>query len=134
MLKFSSRRKSLHYSTDFRIFRPAVVQLVEGGRARLKLLEKQVATELKALPPATVATAAAAAGTVVGTTEGKCFVEGTEIGKAIDAYTKFVKRYALHGLLYILQFVTSMTKQVRLGLLLNSLPSCLFLLLVINSY
>lgn len=85
MTKFTKRRQSPQYRTDFPIFRPSIVDMVVTARDELNALLKDSegdrtqffsASQCKSL--------------------GKCIVSYEDVEKAIPAYSKFIQRYALH--------------------------------------
>mmetsp|Transcript_30495 Transcript_30495/g.51050 ORF Transcript_30495/g.51050 Transcript_30495/m.51050 type:complete len:892 (+) Transcript_30495:133-2808(+) len=97
MNKFARRRRS-DYRTDLPIFRPTIAEMVTDARNRLlKFKETHLqqshgrATNVSALQLTEVQVAGA----------GKCVISGADIDAAIDAYTQFLHRYSLHGLLYM---------------------------------
>mmetsp|Transcript_108495 Transcript_108495/g.212594 ORF Transcript_108495/g.212594 Transcript_108495/m.212594 type:complete len:928 (+) Transcript_108495:64-2847(+) len=98
--KFSRRRRSSDYRTDLPIFRPSIADMVADARNRLlKFKEAQMQSHGRILTPATLAAMLLTDRQLKGA--GQCVVSGTSVDPAIDAYTQFLHRYALHGLLYL---------------------------------
>eukprot|EP01039_Chlorochromonas_danica_P001635 gene1635-1784_t len=101
VVKFSKRRKSVDYRTDFPIFRPSIVDMVIDARSRLLNLRR-----LQVIPASDEVS-------VLNLEEqhlpgvGHCLVLSTDVDRAIDAYTKFIRRYALHGLLFLIATLDS---------------------------
>lgn len=88
--KFRQRRKCAEYRSDFPVYRPAIVDLVQDAKHRLI-----------ALKSAATATTAAAGGSELllgqeGLGAGRSVVPVKDLDVAYDAYTLFVHRYALH--------------------------------------
>jgi len=98
MNKFSRRRRS-DYRTDLPIFRPSVVEMVSDARNRLlKFKESHMQSHGRGMVVQLTGlylTERQVAGA------GQCVILGADIDAAIDAYTLFLHRYALHGLLFV---------------------------------
>lgn len=95
--KFSKRRKCLEYRSDFPVFRPAVVDKVLNARQRLLAL-KQLADSADDEDASKMVLHGAQVTTLGG---GQCTIRVKDIDTALDAYTCFLHRYALYGLLYM---------------------------------
>ncbi len=86
--KFTKRRKSIEYRTDFPIFRPSIVDIVWDARHRLLAFKQSAghsANQGSVLLSEQVLSGA-----------GRCLVPISDVDRAIDAYTQFIHRYALH--------------------------------------
>jgi hypothetical protein len=95
MNKFTRRRRSTDYRTDLPIFRPSIADMVTDARNRLlKFKEAQMQSHGRILTPATLAAMLLTDRQLKGA--GQCVVSGTSVDPAIDAYTQFLHRYALH--------------------------------------
>jgi hypothetical protein len=95
MNKFTRRRRSTDYRTDLPIFRPSIADMVADARNRLlKFKEAQMQSHGRILTPATLAAMLLTDRQLKGA--GQCVVSGTSVDPAIDAYTQFLHRYALH--------------------------------------
>jgi hypothetical protein len=93
MNKFSRRRRS-DYRTDLPIFRPSVVEMVSDARNRLlKFKESHMQSHGRGMVVQLTGlylTERQVAGA------GQCVIAGADVDAAIDAYTLFLHRYALH--------------------------------------
>jgi carbonic anhydrase/acetyltransferase-like protein (isoleucine patch superfamily) len=86
--KFSKRRKSIEYRTDFPVFRPSIVDFVWDARNRL-LSFKQSAVHSGNQQPVLLSEQQLSGA-------GRSLVPISDVDRAIDAYTQFIHRYALH--------------------------------------
>lgn len=95
-LKFFSRRSAQNHKTDFAVIRPSIIEMCRRARNRLRSFAHCISTDSngvlseKEIPEL-----------------GKNVMKKKDIKRAIDAYTDFIRMYALHGLL------TAMTKAVQ---------------------
>ena len=95
MNKYSRRRRSTDYRTDLPIFRPSIADMVADARNRLlKFKEAQMQTHGRMLSPSTLSAMLLTERQLKGA--GQCVVSGAGVDPAIDAYTQFLHRYALH--------------------------------------
>ena len=95
MNKYSRRRRSTDYRTDLPIFRPSIADLVADARNRLlKFKEAQMQSHGRMLTPANLVGVLLTERQVKGA--GQCVIAGAGVDPAIDAYTQFLHRYALH--------------------------------------
>ena len=88
ILKFSKRRKSTEYRTDFPVFRPTIVDLVLDARNRLLRFKQTTGNALTH-------------GSIYINEQhlsgaGRCLVPLDDVDRAIEGYTHFIHRYALH--------------------------------------
>jgi len=78
--KFMSRRKAKQHTTSYAIVRPTLVDLVRSAKRRLGIYK---------------------AGGPDGAIRKVAFISSASIDAGIQAYTAFLQRYALWGLLYV---------------------------------
>lgn len=101
MAKYTRRRRSVEYRTDLPIFRPTIADMVADARNRLLTAKDQ-----QMIQHGRLLNAGQLTGTylterhVVGT--GNAVMQGGDVDAAIEAYTQFIHRYALHGLVYMM--------------------------------
>jgi hypothetical protein len=88
LTKFAKRRKSIEYRTDFPIFRPSIIDMIWDARNRLLLFKQSTVHATN--QGSVLLSEQVLAGT------GRCLVPITDVDRAIDAYTQFIHRYALH--------------------------------------
>jgi hypothetical protein len=88
LTKFAKRRKSIEYRTDFPIFRPSIIDMIWDARNRL--LSFKQSTVHSGNQGSVLLSEQVLAGA------GRCLVPISDVDRAIDAYTQFIHRYALH--------------------------------------
>ena len=93
--KFAARRKAQQHCTSFPLMRPSVVELVRCARAGLR--ESLQLEEQQQQGTATGGRGRSQPGAGAGT------VSPEDAARAVAAYSGFLRRYALHGLLYLLE-------------------------------
>jgi hypothetical protein len=86
--KFSKRRKSVEYRTDFPVFRPTIIDMVWDARQRLITFKQSTVHSTN--QGSVLLSEQVLAGA------GRCLVPFSDVDRAIDAYTQFIHRYALH--------------------------------------
>jgi hypothetical protein len=89
--KFSKRRKSMDYRTDFPIFRPSIAELIYDARMRIVQLKRLVNEERES-----VVDEAGYLKNLAAYGGGKCLVAVKDLDRAFESYTLFLQRYALH--------------------------------------
>lgn len=88
--KYTRRRRSVDYRTDLPIFRPSIADMVSDARNRL-LKYKELQNTSSTNESSSVFLTEQQ---IIGA--GKSVIQATDIDSAVDAYTQFLHRYALH--------------------------------------
>lgn len=101
MAKYTRRRRSVEYRTDLPIFRPSIADMVADARNRLLTAkDHQLLQHGRLLNAGQLVGSFLTERQVVGC--GSCVMHGGDVDAAIEAYTQFIHRYALHGLVYMM--------------------------------
>jgi hypothetical protein len=104
--KYARRRRSVDYRTDLPLFRPSIADMVADARNRLlKFKEAHLQSHGRMLTAANLAGMLLTDRQLKGV--GQCVVDGSSIDPAIDAYTQFLHRYALHvSSIFLIVFIS----------------------------
>ena len=101
--KYTRRRRSADYRTDLPIFRPTIADMVADARNRL-LKYKEFQIQSSSTP--SVTSLLLVERQISGA--GKSVIQSSDIDPAVDAYTQFIHRYALHvSIHYIASYFTN---------------------------